>query len=348
MRSGVLTSVHAFAADPTRGSGLLVILGLLLLPALALFAVRAPALARQHTHKVAINSQTFWMMIGVGLLIAMLFIVMIGTFYPMLFSAFGLGTLSVGAPYFNSLFVPLALLAALGAALSMLRHQSWRYRLFLALGASALSAAAMTYLQQTLDADFSVLVWCGLTVSIMLLLASVLSVFAEQRKPLAMLLAHSGFAITVLGATLLSGFGGEVSLKMVEGEKVTVGAYRVTHLGNDWLIGPNYTAERVAFSVARGEREIGRLHPEKRHYTVRTMNMSEAGVLRDHLSDVYITLGTKLEPGTYAVRIQTKPYVHLLWSGGIMMMVGGFVGAFARYAKAGKGAAHKGVTRYEA
>lgn len=333
VRSGVLTSVHAFAADPNRGTGLLLILMVLLLPALSLFSFRAPLLTKDNAPITGWNNLSLWMMIAAGLLSSMMLIVMLGTFYPMVYAAMGLGTLSVGTPYFNSLFVPLVILAAFSASYSAVRHLAKRRigAFFLTVSFVALAANyALSHLYQT---PFSFIVLLAILAALLLLVSSayVLVTQARQYKVWVMVLGHAGLAITLLGATLLSGFSTETSLKMTQSATVNLGPYTVTHQGSSWHIGPNYTAERITLSVNKDGTFLGLVTPEKRHYTVRTMNMSEAGVFRDNLSDVYVTLGSKFDANTYAVRVQIKPYVHLLWAGGFIMMLAGFIGAFRKH-----------------
>ncbi|MGF1770401.1 heme lyase CcmF/NrfE family subunit [Enterovibrio makurazakiensis] len=336
VRSGVLTSVHAFASAPMRGTGLLIILTVLLFPALLLFALRAANISHQDAEKSRWHPQRFWLMVAASLLCAMMLIVMLGTLYPMIYAAMGLGTLSVGAPYFNSLFVPLAVVSAFAATFSTARGLS-KHKMRIGITVSLLVGCVITYLgTQYYQAPFSLMVSAALTASFSLIIATVYHWFNSSRTmaPIAMTLGHLSLAITIMGAALLDGFGSEISAKMQGNQHVYLGPYTVTHQGSSWHIGPNYTAERITLSVSKNGTEIGHVTPEKRHYTVRTMNMSEAGVLRDNFSDVYVTLGSKFDSDTFAVRVQIKPYVHLLWIGAFMMLIAGLWGAVYHYKRA--------------
>ncbi|KKD58651.1 hypothetical protein RN22_20015 [Grimontia sp. AD028] len=332
VRSGVLTSVHAFASDPMRGSGLLLILTILLIPSLFLFALRGAHLAKDSSVNMGGNTLALWMTISAGLLSSMMLIVMLGTFYPMVYAAMGLGTLSVGAPYFNSLFAPLAIIVAFSAAYSTVQRLSLPRQIALLLIASLIALATNYALSRFYQIPFSVLVFFAILAGFVLLIsgATAITTQAKTLRTWVMVLGHTGLAVTLLGATLLSGFSNETSLKMTRGSTVVLGTYSLIHQGSSWHIGPNYTAERITMEVRKNGSVIGHVKPEKRHYTVRTMNMSEAGVLRDVLSDVYVTLGSKFDANTYAVRIQIKPFVHLLWVGGFIMMLAGFLGALRK------------------
>ncbi|MFM5138732.1 heme lyase NrfEFG subunit NrfE [Aeromonas rivipollensis] len=329
VRSGVLTSVHAFAVDPNRGLTLLLLLGLLLTTALTLFALRADTRA-PYAHF------GFWSKEGLlGAAILLLSVacacVLLGTFYPMVFQSLHLGSLSVGAPYFNAVFVPLALvLMALMTQIPRLRWQglmaSSRLKILLPplfglLGGGLLS---LSYREQ------GTLSWSGILanmISLWLIASLLLNVSFKTRdlsaNRLGSLLAHLGVAVCALGIAQVSHHSQEGGTVLAADKPYRLGAHEFRYEGSEPLIGPNYTAERITVSAHKDGREVARLTPERRHYSVRTMNMNEPGIKGGLFGDLYVVLGEKMGPGAYAMRLHHKPLVRWIWLGGILMMAGG-------------------------
>ncbi|MFM5095584.1 heme lyase NrfEFG subunit NrfE [Aeromonas rivipollensis] len=329
VRSGVLTSVHAFAVDPNRGLTLLLLLGLLLTTALTLFALRADTRA-PYAHF------GFWSKEGLlGAAILLLSVacacVLLGTFYPMVFQSLHLGSLSVGAPYFNAVFVPLALvLMALMTQIPRLRWQglmaSSRLKILLPplfglLGGGLLS---LSYREQ------GTLGWSGILANMisLWLIASLLinfsfNIHGLSANRLGSLLAHLGVAVCALGIAQVSHHSQEGGTVLAANKPYRLGAHEFRYEGSEPLIGPNYTAERITVSVHKDGREVARLAPERRHYSVRTMNMNEPGIQGGLFGDLYVVLGEKMGPDAYAMRLHHKPLVRWIWLGGILMMAGG-------------------------
>ncbi|WP_429167426.1 heme lyase NrfEFG subunit NrfE [Aeromonas rivipollensis] len=329
VRSGVLTSVHAFAVDPNRGLTLLLLLGLLLTTALTLFALRADTRA-PYAHF------GFWSKEGLlGAAILLLSVacacVLLGTFYPMVFQSLHLGSLSVGAPYFNAVFVPLALvLMELMTQIPRLRWQglmaSSRLKILLPplfglLGGGLLS---LSYREQ------GTLGWSGILANMisLWLIASLLinfsfNIHGLSANRLGSLLAHLGVAVCALGIAQVSHHSQEGGTVLAANKPYRLGAHEFRYEGSEPLIGPNYTAERITVSVHKDGREVARLAPERRHYSVRTMNMNEPGIQGGLFGDLYVVLGEKMGPDAYAMRLHHKPLVRWIWLGGILMMAGG-------------------------
>nr|WP_205598823.1 heme lyase NrfEFG subunit NrfE [Aeromonas rivipollensis] len=329
VRSGVLTSVHAFAVDPNRGLTLLLLLGLLLTTALTLFALRADTRA-PYAHF------GFWSKEGLlGAAILLLSVacacVLLGTFYPMVFQSLHLGSLSVGAPYFNAVFVPLALvLMALMTQIPRLRWQglmaSSRLKILLPplfglLGGGLLS---LSYREQ------GTLGWSGILANMisLWLIASLLinfsfNIHGLSANRLGSLLAHLGVAVCALGIAQVSHHSQEGGTVLAANKPYRLGAHEFRYEGSEPLIGPNYTAERITVSVHKDGREVARLAPERRHYSVRTMNMNEPGIKGGLFGDLYVVLGEKMGPDAYAMRLHHKPLVRWIWLGGLLMMTGG-------------------------
>ncbi|AHE49750.1 nrfE product [Aeromonas hydrophila 4AK4] len=329
VRSGVLTSVHAFAVDPNRGLTLLLLLGLLLTTALTLFALRADTRAPYARFG-------FWSKEGLlGGAILLLCVacasVLLGTFYPMVFQSLHLGSLSVGAPYFNAVFVPLALaLMALMTQIPRLRWQGLmaasRLRVLLPplLGLLGGGLLSLGYREQ------GTMGWIGILanmVSLWLIASLLLNVSFKKRdlsaNRLGSLLAHLGVAVCALGIAQVSHHSQEGGTVLSPDTPYRLGAHEFRYEGSEPLLGPNFTAERITVSVHKDGREVARLAPERRHYSVRTMNMNEPGIQGGLFGDLYVVLGEKMGPDAYAMRLHHKPLVRWIWLGGILMMAGG-------------------------
>ena len=331
VRSGVLTSVHAFAVDPNRGLTLLLLLGLLLTCALTLFALRADT--RAPYARFGLLSKEGLLGATILLLSVACACVLLGTFYPMVFQSLHLGSLSVGAPYFNAVFVPLALvLMALMTQIPRLRWQglmaSSRLKMLLPpllglLGGSLLSLAYPEPLRAG---------WLGLAANVLSLwlIANLLLPLLQPTSlreltlnRLGSLLAHLGVAVCALGIAQVSHHSQEGGAVLAAGQPYHLGAFEFRYEGSEPLIGPNYTAERITVSVHKDGREVARLTPERRHYSVRTMNMNEPGIKGGLFGDLYVVLGEKMGPDAYAIRLHYKPLVRWIWLGGLLMMAGG-------------------------
>ncbi|MFQ2091275.1 heme lyase NrfEFG subunit NrfE [Aeromonas taiwanensis] len=338
VRSGVLTSVHAFAVDPDRGLTLLLLLGLLLTFALTLFALRADTRAPYARFG-------FWSKEGLlGATILLLCVacasVLLGTFYPMVFQSLHLGSLSVGAPYFNTLFVPLALvLMALMTQIPRLRWQRlascsrWRWLLPLLLGVLGGGLLSLAYRGQGTAGWSGILanmVGLWLVASLLLPLSRPAALRELTLNRLGSLLAHLGVAVCALGIAQVSHHSQEGGTVLAADKPYRLGAFEFRYEGSEPLIGPNYTAERITLSVHKEGQEVARLMPERRHYSVRTMNMNEPGIAWGMLGDLYVVLGEKMGPNAYAMRLHHKPLVRWIWLGGLLMMAGGTLRLLAR------------------
>ncbi|MFC5707237.1 heme lyase NrfEFG subunit NrfE [Aeromonas eucrenophila] len=329
VRSGVLTSVHAFAVDPNRGLTLLLLLGLLLTTALTLFALRADT--RAPYARFGFWSKEGLLGAAILLLVVACASVLLGTFYPMVFQSLHLGSLSVGAPYFNAIFVPLALmLMALMTQIPRLRWQQLatvsRLRALLPplLGLLGGGLLSLAYREQ------GSLGWSGILANMigLWLMASLLFNFPLKTQwrdvnRMGSLLAHLGVAVCALGIAQVSHHSQEGGTVLSAGNPYRLGAYEFRYEGSEPLLGPNYTAERITLSVHKEGKEIARLTPERRHYSVRTMNMNEPGIQWGLFGDLYVVLGEKMGPDAYAMRLHHKPLVRWIWFGGLLMTAGG-------------------------
>jgi cytochrome c-type biogenesis protein CcmF len=336
VRSGVLTSVHAFATDPRRGVFILVLLVLVIGSSLALFAWRAPKVALGGSF--GLMSRETLMLVGNVLLVVAAGSVLLGTLYPLIIDALGLGKISVGPPYFNSIFVPvMAPVLLLMAAVPLAR---WKHAQFK-------DMAKRLWLPATLAVGAGVAVpllmggWTWLTgmgtlLSVWIGVAMVQQIAVRLKSgvpPLsywAMHLGHFGIAVFVMGVTMVGGFQDEKDVRMEPGDTVTVGGHEFKFRGVRKVDGPNYVASRGEFEVSQGGRASRPLFPEKRTYASSEMPMTEAAIDAGFTRDVYVSLGEPLEGQAWAVRVYYKPFVNWIWGGCVLMALGGLLAVLDR------------------
>ena len=340
VRSGVLTSVHAFAVDPDRGMALLILFFSLSFIALALFAFRVN-LWQGEVRFLLWSKETAFLLIN-GLFAVAASAVLVGTFYPMVFTAMNWGSISVGAPYFNHVFTPLALLlmVAMGIA-AVLRWKSvpikqilWRLYLLPVAVLLAVALTMQTLTQVAYTLQILPTIFISLAIWIILTHLPYLR-YMWQIRPLAMRLAHIGFAICVIGAMMNSYYGDEKGVRLKPNESATLAGFSFTYDDYQDVIGANYTAERAIFKIAKENETLAQVTPERRYYDVRTMTMAEVGLYHYFLDDIYIVMGDKFGNLEYAFRLHYKPYVRALWLGGIVMVFASLLALFG-YRQANK------------
>ena len=333
VRSGVLTSVHAFAVDPDRGMALLILFFSLSFIALALFAFRVN-LWQDEVRFLLCSKETAFLLIN-GLFAVAASAVLVGTFYPMVFTAMNWGSISVGAPYFNHVFTPLALLlmVAMGIAV-VLRWKSvpikqilWRLYLLPVAVLLAVALTMQTLTQVAYTLQILPTIFISLAIWIILTHLPYLR-YMWQIRPLAMRLAHIGFAICVIGAMMNSYYGDEKGVRLKPNESATLAGFSFTYDDYQDVIGANYTAERAIFKIAKENETLAQVTPERRYYDVRTMTMAEVGLYHYFLDDIYIVMGDKFGNLEYAFRLHYKPYVRALWLGGIVMVFASLLALF--------------------
>ena len=328
VRSGILTSVHAFAVDPSKGIALLLILAVTLLVGFVLLMLRSDMI--QSAPIQSLFGRGYLILLSLGLFLVATLTVLLGTFYPMLYEMIGLGQISVGAPYFNTLFYPLSLIALLvmGAVPLLKWHHGSHLTptQFISLASISLAAGASLYVLQVEAFSFAILlVWAGACWVIV-----THSYFAMmQRKVTFMLLAHVGFAIGSIGAVMNAEHSYELNQKMSAGTVIEVGDWQVEYLESHWYIGANYTAQQGIIEFRRGNDHFI-VKPERRHYPVRVMNMSEPSIKSVWNGDYYLTLGPKVSAQAYAVKIQFKAYVNWIWFGALLAAFGALIPLSAR------------------
>ncbi len=334
VRSGVITSVHAFASDPTRGIYMLIFLCSILGVSFALFAKRAHLIKTEAAFGV--SARETMMLFNNILLMCAVFTVMLGTLYPLIIDTLHLGKISVGPPYFNAIFTPLmaVLLGFMGfAPMSRWLKTEVRAVRIKLIGFAMLSIILAMITTLWLLPYWSTTVFFGLVlvnwVSITLLYEWLIQIRSNTRwLSAAMICAHVGFIITVLGVILTSAYSIERNLRMTRGETATIGSYEVQFAGLTPILGSNYTGEAGIFIVKAHGKVISRLYANKKRYTIAKMILSEAAIDVGLSRDIYIALGQKLDDNAYAVRVYLKPVVRWIWAGGLLMMLGGFISLF--------------------
>ncbi len=341
VRSGVLTSVHAFAVDPTRGLYILGFLALVVGGSLTLFALRASAAAADVRY--GLFSREASLLVNNLLLVVAMAVVLLGTLYPLAYEALtGGDKISIGPPWFNRFFVPLMLAAAV--ALGVGPFLGWkrsgfarlRRRLAWCFGASVALAVLVALLLEGLRS------WgAAAAVGLGLWILCTHAVDAGRRLRLksaslplsywGMALAHIGFAVSLLGIALTHELSVEKDIRMSVGESATHGDVTFRFDGVVDAPGPNYRAQRGLFAIEDGERRFG-LTPEKRRYFASGSVMTEAAIDAGFFKDIYVSLGEPLANGDWAVRVYVKPFVRWIWFGAVLMALGGSVAvADARY-----------------
>jgi len=334
VRSGVLVSVHAFATDPTRGVFILALIAVIVGGALALYAWRAPELNREVGFK-PFSRETFILINNVLLSMAA-GLILLGTLYPLIVEALDAGKISVGKPYFESVFIipmiPLVLMAGIGM------HTAWRSTdaktLFRRLrGLAVIALLGGIAVPIVFYGTNTVLTAVGMVAGLWLIFSScrdpVARLFGKgprlTQAMIGMQLAHLGVGLFVLGVTTTSSFSIETDQRIVPGESVTVADYTIEFGTPRQVAGPNYTAMRSEMKISRDGKPVTVLYPEKRMYRVQKSPMTEADIDSGWRHDLFIALGEDLGQNAWSVRIQYKPLIRFIWFGTLVMALGGLV-----------------------
>lgn len=341
VRSGVLTSVHAFATDPKRGLFILLFLAVVIGGSLVLYAWRAPCVGLGGGFSII--SREGMLLANNVLLVAALGSVLLGTLYPLFLDALDLGKISVGPPYFDTVFVPLMTPAIFLMGIGPLAQ--WKKtslpelatRLRWAFAVSIVTALALPF---TLG-HWTPLVSLGLLLAIWIVTTAAVDLrerlahadgssllgrlAAMPRSYWGMVLAHCGVALFIVGVTMVKGFEVEQDLRMNVGQTATIGGYTFQFDGTQQYKGPNYIAARGTFRVSQDGRDVTVMYPEKRRYTVQNQTMTEAAISPGFARDLYVSLGEPLDDGAWSVRLYHKPFVDWIWGGCLIMALGGIL-----------------------
>ncbi len=354
VRSGVLTSVHAFATDPKRGIFILGFLTFVIGGSLALYAWRAKQVGLGS--KFEVLSRESLLLTNNVLLIVAAGSVLLGTLYPLFIDALKLGKLSVGPPYFNSVFVPLmapaAFLIGVGpiARWKQAKIPELAVRLRLAFGLSLVTAVVLPFVigGWKWRASLGLLLFCWIVATSLQNIWSRVQSQAGQlgllnrlkappRSFYGMQLAHIGVAVFIAGVTVVTSYQTEKDVKMNLGDTVSVGGYefRLNNLAQ--YQGPNFQAVRADMEVTKDGAPVAVMHPEKRAFTVSGNATSETAIDRSVWRDLYLSLGDEVPGGGWTVRVYHKPLVNWIWGGALLMAIGGgFAVTDRRYALASK------------
>ena len=333
VRSGALTSVHAFALDSSRGYVLLLIFFLLTVGSLSLFALRTNT--NESAVKFPLISKTR-AILGLNIVLTVATVsTFLGTFYPMLFQAMNWGSISVGAPYFNSIFLPLLTLVLFAMAGTLCldwfkADKKHFFKRLLLLIPAAVIAYGMIWnaLQNDSALRFHFFAYVLLTLAIWVLFVTLWQNWAKIRLSyLGMILAHCGVAIATMGAVMSSYFGSELGVRLAPQQSQQLGQFEFHYDRFSNEIGPNFTAEVAFFNVSKQGKPYAEIVPERRYYDVRTMTMSEVGLDAGLWGDLYIVMGDNLGKGEFTFRLHYKPLIRWLWLGGILMALGALCSA---------------------
>ena len=355
VRSGVLSSVHAFATDPARGIFILGFLAIVIGGSLALFAWRAPRVGMGGSFEPV--SRESMLLANNVLLVVAAAAVLLGTLYPLVIDALGMGKLSVGPPYFSAVFVPLMTPALFLMGVGpMTRWQQadvidLAKRLRWAMAVSVLSAV----IAPLVLGSWSPMTGLGLLLAVWIASTAVLNLITRLREHPApswgrrlaaqpgsyygMLLAHFGVSVFIVGVTVVSSFQSENDVRMEPGDTASVGGYSFKLDKIDQIRGPNYTSARATISVSRDGQSVSVLQPERRIYNVSQSAMTEVAIDRGLGRDLYVALGEPVSGSAWSVRLHHKPLVNWIWGGCLLMALGGALAVLDRRYRARRTAA---------
>ena len=337
VRSGILVSVHAFASDPARGLFILLLLSVITGGSLVLYAARARHMTVEGGFRM-VSRESFLLMNNILLVVATA-AVLFGTLYPLFLDALGLGKISVGPPYFNTVFLipmlPLAALIGIGMHTSWVRMsgESLARRLMIPAGVALVLGVSFPLLAY---GRASVLTIIGVTAGLWVVAASLLDpikrVIRRGSSPMpltrgqwGMFLAHLGVGVFILGATVTSTYSVETDSSASPGDRWEVDGYEIVFRDIRRVQGPNYEATEGEFEVRRDGRLVTILTPQKRVYRVQTSPMTEAAIDVGWARDLFVALGDPLGGGVWSLRVQIKPLIRFIWLGTLIMAFGGLL-----------------------
>jgi len=340
VRSGVLVSVHAFASDPARGMFILAFLIIVIGSSLLLYALRGGQV-RSRVQSEIWSRESFLLGNNVLLIVAML-VVLLGTLLPLVHKQLGLGSISVGEPFFNTLFswlmAPFALLLGIGPLVRWRRDEPqklWK-RLSAGLVVTLLLSVLLPWL---LEDRIEAMTVTGLLMAIWVTLLTLMELHERathrhsllkglwhlSRSHWGMVLGHLGVAVTVVGIAFSTQYSVERDVRMKAGDSIDIHRYHFVFRDEHNLQGPNYSGGVAIIDVTRDGKPEAVLRAEKRFYTAARTMMTEAAISGGFTRDLYAALGEELDNGAWAVRLYYKPFVRWIWFGGLFMAAGGLL-----------------------
>ncbi|GAB4260543.1 MAG: heme lyase CcmF/NrfE family subunit [Methylomicrobium sp.] len=345
VRSGVLTSVHAFASDPARGLFILVFLAIVVGGSLLLYAIRAPSVKSSATFETV--SRESALLLNNVLLVVTAASILLGTLYPLFIDALGLGKISVGPPYFNAIFIPLmaplSVVVGIGVLLRWKRDQ-WRAIAskirWLALACLVLGAVlpfGMPFYSWGAAIGLTLALWTAAMTGLALFerfgnkIPGWNDMLKVPRAFYGMIAAHLGIAVFIVGITLTSVYSIEKDVRMAPGDKLDMSGYLFEFHGVEQAAGPNYTAQQGHVTVTYRDELVAEMAPQKRVYRVQQMPMTEAAIDAGLFRDLFVAIGEPLgESGAWSLRIYYKAFIRWIWIGGVLMAFGGLWAACDR------------------
>ncbi|WP_249960781.1 heme lyase CcmF/NrfE family subunit [Histophilus somni] len=351
VRSGILVSVHAFASDPTRGLYILAYLIVVIGGSLALYAYKGN-LIRTRNNAERYSRETM-LLINNILLMTALSVVFLGTLLPLVHKQLGLGTISIGSPFFDQMFllimIPLSLLLGVGPLVKWRRDQFCAIRLpvIISLVIMLITGFVLPYFLQDRITVSAVL---GVMMATFILLLALyelqqrathkhsfwIGITKLSRSHWGMVLAHLGVAMTIWGIAFSQNYSIERDVRMNVGDTVKIADYEFTFQGISDVNGVNYLGGKAQIDISRNGKFETTLFAEKRFYTVSKMTMTEAAIDWGLSRDLYVALGESLNDGSWALRLYYKPFIRWIWLGGIFMAFGGLLCIFDRRYRFGK------------
>ena len=358
-RSGLLTSVHAFASDPSRGFFILGILGIAIGGSLLLFALRAPMMKSEF--RFTLLSREIFLLTNNLILVVSAASVFLGTLFPMVYQAVTDDLISIGPPYFNAIFVPLMMLLIVFLGMGPISRWKktssqymWQQLTKVAAASVALGVILPTLvlLRVSLPAIVAVSLAAWIVLTIVKDIANKTANKSSRLDGLrsltmsywGMQTAHLGIAVLVIGAALTSYYSDEKSVLLQEGESTTVGDYGFQFIGSEDVRGPNFVGDEAEIVVTRAGQQIQTLYPQRRIYIASGTPSTEMAIDAGLLRDLFVTLGEERANGAWTMTIYVKPFVRWVWLGAIFMALGGSIAAAdKRYRKLRRRQEHRSV-----
>ncbi|PVX42981.1 cytochrome c-type biogenesis protein CcmF [Pasteurella langaaensis DSM 22999] len=345
VRSGILVSVHAFASDPTRGLYILAYLIVVIGGSLALYAVKGNQI-RSRDNAERYSRETMLLLNNI-LLMTALTVVLIGTLLPLVHKQLGLGSISIGAPFFDQMFLiictPFALLLGIGPLVKWRRDQFSAIRIPVVISVILMAVLGFA-LPLILQDKLTVSAVLGVMMAVIIVLLSLYELQQRathrssfwsgltklSRSHWGMILAHLGVAMTIWGIAFSQNYSVERDVRMNIGDKVEISGYQFQFKGIMEANGQNYSGGKAEVEVTKNGNYETTLFAEKRFYTVSKMTMTEAAIDWGFTRDLYVALGESLGNGSWALRLYYKPFVRWIWLGGVFMALGGLLCMFDR------------------
>jgi cytochrome c-type biogenesis protein CcmF len=339
VRSGVLTSVHSFASDPDRGLFILIYLAVVVGGSFLLYAWRAPKVGLGGRFSL-VSRETFLLTNNVLLVVAC-GAVLLGTLYPLIIDALGMGKISVGPPYFDMVFVPIMAVLIFFMGIGPIARwkkaevpdiaSKLKWAGIVSIVTAALVPFIMGHWSFMISLGVLMAAWIvgslfvGMSNRIKLKAQAGSSVGTISRSYWGMQLGHLGVAVFIIGVTFVNGYQEEKDVRMDIGDTVEVGGYTFRFDGVTSEKGPNYESQMGRVIVSYDEKDVSIMYPEKRFYNVQQQVMTEAAINTGLFRDLYVSLGEPVGRGGWSVRVYSKPFVDWIWGGCVLMGLGGFL-----------------------